>query len=300
MTRNGQAKIFLTYFYPTPVFRSELMTPIQADAARAAQRLDMIGDHTGDHISEKNHRYGELTAMYWVWKNWLPQNPRVEHIGFFQYRRLLDLCFQPGAAAEQAPRHSVFQRVNMEDYRFLWDRNCRADLSYLRDYDLVMSPKHRHREERLTLEEQYRKWHPERDLDIALSLIEERCPKMKRALRETLKAEIFYFTLVFVMRRAFFESFMAWLTALLTEVEKLSDWSAYDGYHQRRLPAFLGERLLNVWIAYQIEANGLRVLERPGCLLDGVKPDEPLPTKPPTPLIRSKDLPLASCGVSSL
>ena len=28
-----------------------------------------VGDNTGDHISEKNCYYSELTGMYWVWKN---------------------------------------------------------------------------------------------------------------------------------------------------------------------------------------------------------------------------------------
>ena len=28
-----------------------------------------ISEHTGDHISDKNVRYNELTGLYWIWKN---------------------------------------------------------------------------------------------------------------------------------------------------------------------------------------------------------------------------------------
>lgn len=39
-------------------------------------------DHTGDHISEKNGRYNELTGMYWVWKN-----VQEDVVGICHYRR---------------------------------------------------------------------------------------------------------------------------------------------------------------------------------------------------------------------
>lgn len=39
-------------------------------------------DHTGDHISEKNCIYNELTGMYWVWKN-----VQEDVVGICHYRR---------------------------------------------------------------------------------------------------------------------------------------------------------------------------------------------------------------------
>ena len=44
--------------------------------------LGYIGDHTGEHISEKNPRYCELTGLYWLWKN-----VRCDIIGICHYRR---------------------------------------------------------------------------------------------------------------------------------------------------------------------------------------------------------------------
>lgn len=41
-----------------------------------------ISEHTGDHISDKNVRYNELTGLYWIWKN-----ANAEITGLCHYRR---------------------------------------------------------------------------------------------------------------------------------------------------------------------------------------------------------------------
>lgn len=33
------------------------------------ENVDMLGDDTGDNISEKRDMYNELTVQYWAWKN---------------------------------------------------------------------------------------------------------------------------------------------------------------------------------------------------------------------------------------
>ena len=44
----------------------------------------ILGDNTGDNISEKKYRYSELTVQYWAWKN---QN--ADYYGLCHYRRYL-------------------------------------------------------------------------------------------------------------------------------------------------------------------------------------------------------------------
>ncbi len=57
--------------------------PVQAGAALATQQFEnMLQDDTGNHISEKNKSYCELTVQYWAWKN-----QRADYYGFFHYRR---------------------------------------------------------------------------------------------------------------------------------------------------------------------------------------------------------------------
>ncbi len=56
--------------------------PIQVGAALTGERICEVRDNTGDHISEKNREYCELTALYWIWKNTSSQ-----YAGLCHYRR---------------------------------------------------------------------------------------------------------------------------------------------------------------------------------------------------------------------
>lgn len=52
--------------FPTP--GDLIYVPLQVGRA-GAEDLGYIGDDAGVSISEKNCYYGELTGVYWVWKN---------------------------------------------------------------------------------------------------------------------------------------------------------------------------------------------------------------------------------------
>ena len=80
-------KIFVTYKDKHRIFKSDIITPIQTGRAIADEKFEgMIGDDTGDNISEKNPRYNELSAQYWVWKHY-EEIGDPEYIGFMHYRR---------------------------------------------------------------------------------------------------------------------------------------------------------------------------------------------------------------------
>ena len=49
----------------------------------------MIGDDTGDNISDKNREYCELTGIYWIWKNY-------DKLGNPDYIITLVLCIIEG------------------------------------------------------------------------------------------------------------------------------------------------------------------------------------------------------------
>ncbi len=55
---------------------------LQVGAALTNERIAELCDNTGDHISEKNPYYNELTGLYWVWKN-----TDAPYSGICHYRR---------------------------------------------------------------------------------------------------------------------------------------------------------------------------------------------------------------------
>lgn len=89
------------YHRPAVLLKDEVLTPIHLGRALATEAskdgsmskedyqwmLDnMIGDDTGENISEENRKYCELTALYWAWKNY-DKLGNPDYIGFMQYRR---------------------------------------------------------------------------------------------------------------------------------------------------------------------------------------------------------------------
>ena len=70
MMNNTDIRIYCFYYKPSVVpIEDSLYKPIYAGKALITNPSKMIGDDTGDSISEKNRYYSELTGIYWVWKN---------------------------------------------------------------------------------------------------------------------------------------------------------------------------------------------------------------------------------------
>lgn len=63
--------------------------PIEVGAINRTSFIYPIHDDIGDNISKENEYYGELTGMYWVWKNVKIQDTDV--IGFCHYNKALKI-----------------------------------------------------------------------------------------------------------------------------------------------------------------------------------------------------------------
>ena len=70
MTGTEGIQIYVACHKPTWVLDNRLLVPVQVGAALTdARYAGMRQDNEGEHISEKNAQYCELTAQYWAWKN---------------------------------------------------------------------------------------------------------------------------------------------------------------------------------------------------------------------------------------
>ena len=101
-----KCKILISYHKKDFLLKDDILTPIHAGRANALKKepneslewllKNMIGDNTGDNISDRNGSYNEMTSVYWAWKNYdALGNP--EWIGFMHYRR--HFLFKDGKAS---------------------------------------------------------------------------------------------------------------------------------------------------------------------------------------------------------
>ena len=104
LPKRSQVKILVCYHKKDKLFKNDILVPIHCGRALACEAskdgkmsekdyqwmLDnMIGDDTGDNISELNREVNEMTAIYWAWKNY-DKLGNPDYIGLCHYRRLFD------------------------------------------------------------------------------------------------------------------------------------------------------------------------------------------------------------------
>lgn len=97
----SEIKILTVYHKPAPLLHNDCVVPIQAGRAVMRARSkdgmisdadaqwmtgNLIGDDTGDNISDLNRSVNEATVMYWAWKN-RDRLGNPKWIGLMHYRR---------------------------------------------------------------------------------------------------------------------------------------------------------------------------------------------------------------------
>lgn len=238
------ASIYVCHFLPAQVIETSTLKPIQCGRARASARLDMIGDDTGCNISEKNASYCELTAIYWAWKN----DTTSSHIGFCHYRRFFD--FKRGTSHEVDIYYVVRAKaIDAHEYG-LDDQTIQSAID--QSGVILPEPADFRTLGYKSVRDQYSMTddHYVKDLDKAGTIISELFPEYSASFDETMEGHLFYANLMFVLPRATFHRFCAFVFPVLAQLEK--DLSLIGRSPSgRRALGYVGERLFNVFIAQE-------------------------------------------------
>lgn len=257
---NQKAKVFCVYNAPSYIFENELITPIQTGTYGLYNGMDMIQACDGEQIDYKNKNYGELSAWYWVWKNYIPSHKNTEYIGFCHYRRILDYT-----SNNDKKTNEFLKPVQLG--KFVDDFNNKYDIetvyNSVKGYDIILPRKHKI-VGGLTVEQQYLDFHPKKDLDLLKKIITKDYPEYVPAMKKALSSNEAYFCLLFTMKREHFINFMEFTFDILFKLEKQSDWSGYNDYYNVRTPAYLIERFFNVWLLHNVRKHHWKILERDG------------------------------------
>ena len=211
-----------TAFDPPP---DPAYIPLHVGRAGKAD-LGYLGDDTGEHISDLNCYYGELTGLYWLWQN-------------LNYEGNLGVCHYR---------------------RFFVDEN--RELLREADYDRILSEYDMITSKAMKLEVPYRAYYGEahnaRDLELEGEVIRALFPEDHAAFDQVMSGKKHYFGNLMVTSRKQFNAYCEWLFTIFAELGARIDVSSYDAYH-RRIFGFLSEQLLLVWVT----ARGLKVFESP-------------------------------------
>ena len=221
-----------TYWMP----QDDVYLPLHVGKEGKAD-LGYVGDNTGEHISNKNANYCELTGLYWAWKNL-----DCDYIGLCHYRR-----YFATNAKSQDKKEMVLHKF---DYEKLLDQ-----------YDILLPQKRNYYIE--TVRSQYEHAHKKSDLDEVEKIVQELYPEYSEAFTVVMNRRTLHIFNMFVMKKENFDKYCKWLFDILFKLEKRIDITDYDPYNARVF-GFLSERLFNVWL----EKQQLKVKELPVVFLE--------------------------------
>ncbi len=199
-----------------------------------------VFDNDGrDNISAQNPTYSEFTALYWMWKH-----AEADIIGEAHYRRFFVTMTAPEYLAAAAVRNPA-DRARLARKRAL----RRGDIAriFAQGYNAVLPKKTARFPSGLY--NQYAHCGDPYLLDASREIVAERYPEYLRMFDRVMQANEYYLKCIFIMPRDLFCDYMAWMFGVFGGLEERFTFRG-----EREL-AFLGERLMNVWME-QAKAEG--------------------------------------------
>lgn len=235
-----KAIVFSVFHKPYWIPSDSLYEPIQvgfnAQIINPNTSNPISRDNSGSNISSKNKNYCELTALYWIWKNF--DLTQYDYIGLDHYRRHFS-CRRTGSKQEQILTMDSFSR------RFS-DTNTQIILPRKRHYWIE------------TNYTQYIHSHHKQDLEVTREAILKLHPEYLETYDSMMKKTCGHRFNMFIMRKDVLIDYCNWLFPILDYVEEhldISDYSDYDA----RVFGFIAERIIDTWVV----CNKLETAELP-------------------------------------
>ncbi len=148
-------KILVGYHKPSELFKDNILTPIHLGRALATETSkdgeisnedfewmykNMIGDDTGDNISDLNRYFCEFTGIYWAWKNY-DKLGNPDYIGYVHYRRnfIFDENIIPQLRFDLF--HNYFLDIPYINMRYKNAVNPAHVLDKIKNYNIIVGKK---------------------------------------------------------------------------------------------------------------------------------------------------------------
>lgn len=179
-------------------------------------------DNIGDNISEKNSNYCELTALYWIYKNYDCQDENV--VGLCHYRRFFSKIKLPVKFFYP----SIFSiKKYLKKFNIIVPKKLNWDISVKNMYCQCEGK--------------------EKDLNKTREIINKIYPDYVESFDQYINGKSSYYFNMMICKKSLFDKYCEWLFNILFELEKETDLTEYT-VQQARIYGYLSELLLNVYI----------------------------------------------------
>lgn len=256
---NPTISIYIAYHKPAIIIENEIMKPIQSGKKKSKVDLGIIGDDTGDNISELGDSLNELTILYWMWKN----DHAHEYLGLCHYRRIF--IFNP-YLIKKIPKEVKKTPYLFNDYERKYGWSTIDVINTVKGADIIVtrywdSPIGR------THGEQYILYHGKEAYLYLINGVKTYAPDYYPFLMKCLNGKKLILGNMFVMRRDLLNEYCNWLFPLLKKIQTEIDPKKVSSYNIRQ--GFNAERLFHAYIEkLKFDRPELKILHYPYLLIE--------------------------------
>ena len=224
------------------------------------ENIDMLGDNTGDNISEKRESFNELTVMYWAWKN-----VEADYYGLCHYRRYLSFTDNKFNTRKDGGGYIDEQYIDKQviNKYCLNEEKMREEII---KYDWITSPfeeidKYPHGPFKNVFDLfEYERGRIDINAfkNILIPIVERKYPEMKPFIYKYFSGNKVKYYNSFVMKKELFNKYASFIFDILFEVEEQLDTTNYNIW-EMRTPGFMAEHLTGIFFYYIQSLNQYKI-----------------------------------------
>ncbi len=229
---------------------NSIYVPVRCGAIFDKREMNILGDDTGDNISEKRMSFSEFTVQYWAWKN-----VQADYYGLCHYRRYLSFAQHRFKTDEynMIPCTSLMPHSKVK-FGLL---DAKAMQQIIQDYDIIVSeyadvrriPTPHGKKE--TVHDMWAAYidnfFEKSSFDLLYDLIDKMAPEYSKSARQYFAGNMHRGFNCYVLKKELFYRLCELQFPIMFEVERKINSTGYSPM-MMRTPAFIGEMLYGIFI----------------------------------------------------
>ena len=251
MPESAPFTLFSVYYNEFPVPDVSYVHPIHAGRA-LYKDFGIEGDNTGENISDQNKNFVELTAAYYIWKNYKKEN--IPYWGLCHYRRY------PTLHLGWLPFKKEYKlSATQENFKKVLTKDLQNKISKKLSEGYVILParKHMYRLKPWSIKQEYAKAHDSNAWNITEAAIKKLYPDYSSSFKKFGSQSSMSFFNMLVAGWDFWNGYLTFLFDILFELKK--NYIIPAEPHQARVFGFMSERLLNTYVLHHRLHSKLKV-----------------------------------------
>lgn len=255
------------------------------------ENVDMLGDDTGDNISEKRMSFCELTVQYWAWKN-----VKADYYGLCHYRRYLS--FSDKCSRKLDANNHIVEQCFGKKFKEKFGLTEREMCEKIKEKDIVsLVPI-----ELKTLPDKPTVYKslvnnpavfPIEAVDQFIEIFKEKYPDYGQDIDDYFNGYEWRAFNCYIMKKKFFFEYNEMLFDVLAELERRYD-SKYYNQEQLRIPGYMGEAMFGIYYRHLLRTKSAKTIEN-----QLVRVEHPQKKEEIFPAFEEKNIPIVMSSSSS-